>query len=80
MDKLNRKKTMRYIKKAVTESGLFSEKGINTFITMLSGMDDMIDIDLAKMFALRDGMKTHSFEVVNGFLNRLPLNGLEVCD
>lgn len=78
MSSIYKKKILRYIKKALTESGLFSEKGIETFMTMLEGMDDMIDIDLAKMFALRDGMKKHSFEIVNDFLNRLPLKDLEV--
>lgn len=74
--KSKREELFEKIKKSIDESGLFSDEGKRTFMSMLSAADALMDVDLVTMFLFRDGMKRHSFGVVNSFIKTLPLKEL----
>lgn len=64
------------VRKAIKESGLFSDEGINRFMSSLKNADAVLDLELITAFLIRDGMNRHSFNVVNSFVHQLPMREL----
>lgn len=77
--KSTRRRVLGNVRRLIEESGLFTKKGIDRYMSMLGEIDDMMDIELSTMFLIRDGMQNHSYEKVRGFVNRFPLQKLSAA-
>ncbi len=73
----SKREVLGKIKSEIEESGLFTKEGIKRYMAMISGDDELMDVELSTMFLIRDGMQRHSYDVVRGFIRRLPLNMIQ---